>query len=334
MYMFSFFRISRSVSAAFLCAALSVSASLWAMPACSAPSALSVSIESPTRVARGDAFEVTASVDSSAPLSSLSFVWMGKSVKVPTYGTNAANAANAAGNRAYATLLLPVPVDAKEDELLLQVKAGGSASAQQRVSLYNKERPVQKLTVDKKFTSPPAHEKERIAADRRRVAEAVSRFTPQRQWTLPLLRPVEGSISSQFGLRRVYNGATKSIHRGLDMRSPMGTPILAVADGEVVLADLLYYSGNAVYIDHGLGLVTSYMHMSELLVQPGQKVQRGEVIGKVGSTGQSTGPHLHLGLMVLGTAVDSVPFMTPRLTTQSAQVTQAGQITTATRVNP
>lgn len=324
MNMLSFFRLPRAVSAMLLCAGLAVGVSLWAMPACSAPAGPLVSIESPTRVARGDAFEVTAVVDSPAPLSSLTFVWLGKSVKVPTYG---ATTAGTTGNRSYATMLLPVPVDAKESELILQVKAGGSASAQQSVTLYNKERPVQKLTVDKKFTSPPAHEKERIAADRRRVAEAVSRFTPQRMWTLPLLRPVDGSISSQFGLRRVYNGATKSIHRGLDMRSPMGTPILAVADGEVVLADLLYYSGNAVYIDHGLGLVTSYMHMSELLVQPGQKVQRGEVIGKVGSTGQSTGPHLHLGLMVLGTAVDSVPFMTPRLTTQSAQIGPATHVT-------
>lgn len=278
--------------------------SLFAAPALCAPQTEALKVDSPSRVARGDAFEVSASVDS--PVTHINFVWLGKSWSVPAHTTNTANAAD---GRAFANMLLPVPVDAKENELILTVKAGALQPARVTVSLYNKNRPVQKLQVDKKFTSPPASETARIAEDRRRVGEAVSRYTPQKLWTLPLVRPVQGSISSQFGLKRVYNGMTKSIHRGLDMRSPMGTPVLAVADGEVVLADALYYSGNAVYIDHGLGLVTSYMHMSELNVQPGQKVQGGDIIGKVGSTGQSTGPHLHLGLMVLGTAVDSIPFL-------------------------
>lgn len=258
-------------------------------------------VESPDSVARGDGFLVTASVGT--PMRSMTFSWMGKQHVVPAVMTSAA------GGRAYARMLLPVPLDAEGANHMLTVTAGGMEPVRKQVTLVDKARPVQKLTVDKKFTSPPAHEKARIAEDRRRVAAAVSRYTPTQEWSLPLLRPVEGSISSQFGLRRVYNGATKSTHRGLDMRSPMGTPVPAVADGEVVLADGLYYSGNAVYIDHGLGVVTSYMHMSELLVQPGQKVKRGEIIGKVGSTGQSTGPHLHLGLMILATAVDPVPFM-------------------------
>lgn len=282
-------------------ACLVLGAVLFAKPAFCITQNVSLKVDSPSRVARGDAFEVSASVDS--PMAQMSFTWMGKNSVVPAQTTSAM------GGRTYATMLLPVPVDAKENELTLIVKAGGLKPVSVTISLYDKNRPVQKLKVDKKYTSPPASEKERIAEDRRRVAEAVARFTPQKSWTLPLLRPVEGSISSQFGLKRVYNGLTKSIHRGLDLRSPMGAPVLAVADGEVALADALYYAGNAVYIDHGLGLVTSYMHMSELLVQPGQKVRRGDTIGKVGSTGQSTGPHLHLGLMVLGTAVDSVPFL-------------------------
>lgn len=280
---------------------LVLSTSVFATQALCVPQTVALKVNSPSSVARGDAFEVTASVGS--PMTQMNFIWMGKNSTVPAYTTSSA------GGRAYASMLLPVPVDAKENELILTVKAGGLKPVSVTVSLYDKDRPVQKLKVDKKYTSPPASEKDRIAEDRRRIGEAVSRYTPQKSWTLPLVRPVQGSISSQFGLKRVYNGMTKSIHRGLDLRSPMGTPVLAVADGEVVLADALYYSGNAVYIDHGLGVVTSYMHMSELDVQPGQKVQRGDIIGKVGSTGQSTGPHLHLGLMVLGTAVDSVPFL-------------------------
>lgn len=262
---------------------------------------VAMTVESPENVARGDAFLVTASVGS--PMLKMTFEWMGKQHVVPTVTTSSL------GGRAYARMLLPVPMDAEGASQTLVIKAGGMKPVTRQVAIITKDRPVQKLTVDKKFTSPPVAEKARIAEDRRKVAEVVARYTPKQDWTLPLLRPVAGDISGQFGLRREYNGVTKSIHRGLDMRSPAGTPVPAIADGEVVLADGLYYSGNAVYIDHGLGVVTSYMHMSELMVEHGQKVKRGDIIGKVGSTGQSTGPHLHLGLMVLGTAVDPVPFM-------------------------
>lgn len=294
----------RLFSAAGLCACTVLVLTLLAGGAVAAPAApLELTVESPASVARGDAFLVTASVPNAT--AKMTFKWMGKQHVVPTVLVK-----NATAGRAYARMLLPVPMDAAGNSQPLVVTAGEN-TARTQIALVDKARPVQTLTVDKKFTSPPAHEKARIAEDRRRVAEAVSRYTPMQEWSLPLLRPVAGSISSQFGLRRVYNGATKSTHRGLDMRSPMGTPVPAVADGEVVLADGLYYSGNAVYIDHGLGVVTSYMHMSELLVQAGQKVKRGEIIGKVGSTGQSTGPHLHLGLMVLATAVDPVPFLQP-----------------------
>ena len=142
-----------------------------------------------------------------------------------------------------------------------------------------------------------------------RVARALAIYSSRRSWTAPFVRPVEGGISSQYGLRRVFNGQPRGFHKGLDLRSPEGTPIKACADGVVTLADNLYFSGNAVYLDHGLGVVTAYLHMSKILVRPGESVRRGQVVGLVGATGRVTGPHLHLSLFAQGQSVDILPLL-------------------------
>ena len=120
-------------------------------------------------------------------------------------------------------------------------------------------------------------------------------------------------MSSSFAGRRVFNGQPRSPHTGTDLRGPTGTPILAVADGVVVLAEAQYYSGNAVFIDHGQGVVSMYGHLSAFAVKKGDKVRRGQVIGKVGATGRVTGPHLHSSLFVQGVAVDIMPLFENRL---------------------
>ncbi|NHZ47213.1 M23 family metallopeptidase, partial [Nitratidesulfovibrio liaohensis] len=106
------------------------------------------------------------------------------------------------------------------------------------------------------------------------------------------------------GLRRVFNGEPRAPHRGLDLRGEAGEPVTACAAGRVVLAENHYFAGNSVYIDHGMGVVSMYFHLSALDVAPGQMVAQGQVIGKVGSTGRVTGPHLHFGMAVLGDMVD------------------------------
>ena len=178
--------------------------------------------------------------------------------------------------------------------------------------LFDKKRPVQALRVDKKYVDPPAAVQERIRKDREKAGKALDNYSPERLWTAPFARPVPGGVSSKFGLKRVFNDQPRGVHRGLDLRGAEGTPILACADGRVVLADDLYFSGNAVYIDHGQGVFTSYLHMSRILVRPGDVVRRGQIIGKVGSTGRVTGPHLHLSLIVLGQAVDPEPLLEAR----------------------
>lgn len=143
-----------------------------------------------------------------------------------------------------------------------------------------------------------------------------SQASPTLWWTGTFTRPIGGQYetTSPFGTRRNYNGgayATTSYHSGQDFGAPAGVPILAPAAGTVVLAAPLQVRGNAVLIDHGRGIFTGYWHMSELKVTPGQQVNVGDVLGLVGTTGMSTGAHLHWELRIYGIAVDPMQFLNP-----------------------
>lgn len=132
---------------------------------------------------------------------------------------------------------------------------------------------------------------------------------PQRYWQVPLRYPVQAAISSYFGSRRSYGGSYNSYHSGVDFRACTGTPVRAPADGVVVLADPLVVRGNAIMIDHGWGLVTGYWHLSQIDVSVGQRVSRGEIVGRVGNTGLSTGSHLHWEMWVDGTPVNPLQWV-------------------------
>lgn len=138
----------------------------------------------------------------------------------------------------------------------------------------------------------------------REVSPLYAIFTPQRRWVGPFIMPAQGEISTDFGEVRAYNdGPFASWHNGLDIAAPAGTPIVAPAPGRVVYAGRLAIRGNFVAIDHGLGVLTCYFHQSAILVAVGQTVATGEPIGRVGSTGLSTGPHLHWEVRIHGAPV-------------------------------
>ena len=144
-----------------------------------------------------------------------------------------------------------------------------------------------------------------IAAERERLDALRHTFTVERQWTTPFQRPCVGAISSYFGTHRAYgSGPYTSYHSGLDFRAPGGTPVYAPAAGTVVLAEELTVRGKVVFIDHGWGMLTGYWHLSTIEVQVGQQVAQGDLIGKVGNTGLSTGAHLHWEVWVGGISVD------------------------------
>ena len=157
------------------------------------------------------------------------------------------------------------------------------------------ERPAQRLTLPKQMVTPTKTKiVKQIANDRKRLDRIFNRRQPI-LFSPPFLRPVAGEVISAFGLRRILNGIPKSPHNGIDFRAAAGTPIKAMARGEVALAEDLYYTGKTIILDHGGGLFSLYAHLETLTVAAGATVSTGKEIGTVGSTGRSTGPHLHMG---------------------------------------
>lgn len=147
--------------------------------------------------------------------------------------------------------------------------------------------------------NPQPADLRRNARDQALVAKVWARREGPARFTLPLGPPLEPLPEAKgFGAKWIFNGRPESseVHSGVDYACGPGTPILALADGVVVVAEDLFFTGNAVFIDHGDGLISMYFHLSKIRVQVGQDIKKGETIGLVGSTGRVTGPHLHLGV--------------------------------------
>jgi murein DD-endopeptidase MepM/ murein hydrolase activator NlpD len=170
-----------------------------------------------------------------------------------------------------------------------------------------------KLSVGGKFTEPSPEQQKEIQEAQQVKKDYLSRVTPEREWSGPFTTPAEAAISDVFGSRRVFNGKTSSPHLGLDFRVPSGTPVAAMNDGTVLLARPLYFEGNFVVLDHGQGLLTLYLHLSEFKVKEGEQVKRGQEIGLSGGTGRATGPHLHVAVRWQGTYLDPASLIRLRL---------------------
>jgi murein DD-endopeptidase MepM/ murein hydrolase activator NlpD len=148
--------------------------------------------------------------------------------------------------------------------------------------------------------------------ERELIGAALDLVSPDRRWKGDFVMPAEGRVSTEFGLQRYVNGRFDYRHRGVDIACPEGTPVRAAADGVVSLADDSFIlHGKTVILDHGQGVSTVYLHMSAIEVAPDESVQQGQVIGRVGSTGVATGPHLHYAVYVHHQAVD--PFFWTKL---------------------
>ena len=169
--------------------------------------------------------------------------------------------------------------------------------------------PTRRLTVDEAFVNPPPAVTKRIDDEAARLSAIWDSSAPERLWTDSFVRPVPQPANSRFGSRSVLNGQARSPHGGADFASPTGTPIKAPNAGKVVLAEDLYYTGGTVVIDHGLGLVSLFAHMSQVDVREGQMVERGAVVGLVGATGRVTGAHLHWTLRANGARVDPLSLL-------------------------
>ncbi len=198
-----------------------------------------------------------------------------------------------------------VPLDAEPGELTLDVGAESAV-----VEIAEHAYREQWITVENQsFVEQSQEQLDRIWSERKIIDAVLTSFTNRPVSSLSLRPPVPGNRSDSFGYRRFFNEQARSPHKGMDMSAASGDPVSAPSEGLIAATGDYFFNGNTVLIDHGQGFVSMYCHLSEITVKEGQSVTVGDVIGAVGATGRVTGPHLHFGTYLNGTAVDPAIFL-------------------------
>ncbi|GLK89101.1 peptidoglycan DD-metalloendopeptidase family protein [Pseudomonas turukhanskensis] len=180
----------------------------------------------------------------------------------------------------------------------LSFNVGSKRYAEQRITLKNQRQ-----------VNPNPADLKRIEKELAEQTRAYQRFSPGTPSNLLLDKPVNGPLSSRFGVRRFFNGEERNPHSGLDFAVGAGTPIKTPAAGKVILIGNYFFNGNTVFVDHGQGFISMFCHMSKIDVKLGQQLARGAVVGKVGSTGRATGPHMHWNISLNDVRVDPAIFI-------------------------
>ena len=181
---------------------------------------------------------------------------------------------------------------------------GSKVRFSQPVSVKAGRYPTTALSVAPQYVEPPKETLARIEQEQTVKKETFAQTSPDALWLGGFQDPAAASVSGVFGSARLFNGVKRNQHTGLDFRVAMGTPIHAANGGKVILARNLYFEGNCVAIDHGQGLMTLYLHLSEFKVKEGDQVAKGQLIGLSGGTGRATAPHLHFAVRWQGTYLD------------------------------
>ena len=203
--------------------------------------------------------------------------------------------------------LLGIDIDTKPGSYTVSFEAtsaGQSITGATELSVMSGEFGKRVLRVDDAFVNPPQPAIARIMREAAELEQLWTQSEPRRLWSDGFLRPVPGRANGAFGSRSIFNGVARQPHAGADFLSPAGTPIHAPNSGRVVLARDLYFTGNTVVIDHGLGVFSLLAHLSVVDVHQGEVVTRGQTVGQVGATGRVTGPHLHWAVRMNGARVD------------------------------
>lgn len=241
-------------------------------------------------------------VRSRKPLTELSAEWNSKNVPFwPVANERSDSSKVAAVERRQA--LLGVDLEKPPGSYPLLIHAQTASDQPERCTFQIPVRvgkfAIERLQVGKEFVEPSPDQIKRANEERDKLRAIFDQVTPEKLWDGDFRVPLDGvTTGGNFGKRRILNGQPGSPHSGVDFPSPTGTPIHAAQSGRVALAQELFFSGNTVVVDHGLGIYSFYGHLSEIDVNVGDPLQSGQVLGKVGATGRVTGPHLHWGLTV------------------------------------
>ena len=208
--------------------------------------------------------------------------------------------------------IVGVDLDVKPGTYRISVESGAAGNAARGthdLQIIPRTFRTRRLTVDEALVTPPASEQSRIEQETALLAATWRSSATSRLWNTPFIRPVPQVTNSAFGTRSIFNGKPRTRHGGADFLSPAGTPIGAPNAGRIVVARSLYFSGNTVIIDHGLGLFSMLAHLSVIDVREGALVTPGQLVGLVGATGRVTGPHLHWAVRVGEARVDPLSLL-------------------------
>jgi len=207
-----------------------------------------------------------------------------------------------------------VGVDASGGRSLLTLEATTASGARfsyiHPVRIEHVNYPVVALRVASQYTEPDAEALTRIEGEQELKKEIFAHVTPSILWSGNFEVPVDSRTTGAFGVRRTFNHKVQSIHQGLDFRAEVGAPVSAMNSGVVIIAREMYFEGGFVVIDHGQGLSTLYMHLSEIKVREGDSVAKRQLIGLSGGTGRATAPHLHVGVRWQGIYLDPAALLT------------------------
>jgi murein DD-endopeptidase MepM/ murein hydrolase activator NlpD len=246
---------------------------------------------------------VGGAVGSAAAADAPPAVRPGTVVRWPGDGIEWCEAAGRRSQPLQGACFFPVDLLQKPGALrLARRRAGTLERLSVRVARF--DYPVQKLTLPSHMVDLSAADLARVRRESREIALLWGSDGPRR-FSLPLAAPLDPlPAGGRFGHRRVINGSPRSPHGGADYAAEAGAPVRAAADGTVVLVADHFFGGNAVFVDHGDGLVSQYFHLSRVDVRQGQEVARGAPVGAVGASGRATGPHLHFGVRWRGARVN------------------------------
>jgi murein DD-endopeptidase MepM/ murein hydrolase activator NlpD len=191
-------------------------------------------------------------------------------------------------------------------DITVDAQAGQPLHIRRELTVLPGQYKTTTLHVAEKFVAPDAKTLKLIAADKAVKDEAFAHQANEPLWRGDFRSPVPFAPTDSFGTRRMFNGELASVHRGTDFHARPGTPVLAANDGQVIVAQGMFYEGNLVVIDHGQQFSTLYMHLSRIEVKAGERVRKGQRLGLSGATGRVTGPHLHFAARWQGDYVDPV----------------------------